>query len=170
MISIERFYRWGGIMENNKMSDEALIKLAYRAMDNAYAPYSKFKVGAALLTIGGKVYTGCNIECASYGATNCAERTAVFKAVSDGIKEFEAIAIVSSSGDLTPPCGICRQVLSEFAPNLKIILSSVVAENYKSSIKRSNILYDISSTTNIDSKIYYLSELLPLQFSNLDIK
>lgn len=92
-------------------------------MKNAYAPYSKFKVGAALLCADGTVFTGCNIENASYGAANCAERTAVFKAVSEGYRDFSAIAIVSSSGEETFPCGICRQVLAEFAPNIRVILS-----------------------------------------------
>jgi len=101
-----------------------LAAAARSAMDFAYAPYSNFKVGAALLGRSGRIYAGCNIENASFGATNCAERTAIFKAVSEGEKEFDAIAIVSSSGKPTPPCGICRQVLSEFAPDIPILLVS----------------------------------------------
>ena len=94
------------------MTDEALILQAKDAMKNAYAPYSEFRVGAALLAKDGAVFKGCNVENASYGATNCAERTAVFKAVSEGYREFEKIAIVASSGDYASPCGICRQVLA----------------------------------------------------------
>lgn len=104
------------------MTDMELIVLARQAQEKAYAPYSNFKVGAALLCKGGAVFTGGNIENASYGACNCAERTAIFKAVSDGYTEFEAIAITSSSGILTFPCGICRQVMSEFSTELRIIL------------------------------------------------
>jgi cytidine deaminase len=91
-----------------------LLEKARESMSKAYAPYSNFKVGAAVLTKNKNIYTGCNIENASYGATNCAERTAVFKAVSEGETEIIAIAVVSSSNSYTYPCGICRQVLSEF--------------------------------------------------------
>ncbi len=104
------------------MTDTELLEAAEKAMGNAYAPYSGFNVGAALLCSSGKVFTGCNVENSSYGASNCAERTAVFKAVSEGYKDFEAIAIVSSGEEETFPCGICRQVLGEFAPNIRIIL------------------------------------------------
>lgn len=106
------------------MTDKELVNIAKEAMENAYAPYSHFKVGAALLAKDGRVFQGCNIENASYGATNCAERTAIFKAVSEGVREFEAIAIVASSGDYASPCGICRQVLFEFLPEGKVILDS----------------------------------------------
>lgn len=101
------------------MTDEKLISAAREAMTHSYAPYSRFNVGAALLTKSGRVFTGCNIENASYGATVCAERTAAFKAVSEDEREFTAIAVVGGKDgvikDFTPPCGICRQVLSEFA-------------------------------------------------------
>ena len=103
-------------------TDKQLIDLAKKQLEFSYAPYSKFHVGAVLLTESGKVYLGCNIENASYGACNCAERTAVFKAVSEGEKGFLKIAIVSSAGGLTYPCGICRQVLAEFAPEIEVIL------------------------------------------------
>ena len=106
------------------MDNKALIDMALKAMENAYAPYSGFKVGAAILCSDKKVYTGCNIENSSYGASNCAERTAVFKAVSEGEREFEKIAIVSSSGDFTFPCGICRQILSEFMYDKTVVLFS----------------------------------------------
>ncbi|MGN1305786.1 MAG: cytidine deaminase [Oscillospiraceae bacterium] len=104
------------------MTDRELIKISKTAQQFAYAPYSKFKVGAALLCNDGSVFTGCNIENATYGATNCAERTAVFKAVSEGKRDFDSIAITSSGDGLTFPCGICRQVLAEFSPDIKIIL------------------------------------------------
>lgn len=96
------------------MSEEELIKEAYEARKMAYAPYSGFRVGAALLGKSGKIYRGCNIENAAYSPTNCAERTAVFKAVSEGETEFEAIAIVGDGDDYLSPCGVCRQVLAEF--------------------------------------------------------
>lgn len=104
------------------MTNKELLSIADKAMQNAYAPYSKFCVGAALLCKDGTVFTGCNIENATYGATNCAERTAIFKAVSEGNRDFEAIAIVSSGAGETFPCGICRQVMAEFAPKIKVIL------------------------------------------------
>lgn len=103
------------------MTNKELVAKAYEAMENAYVPYSRFQVGAALLTKDGQVYTGCNIENASYGATNCAERTAIFKAVSEGVKDFEKIAIVSSSTQHTYPCGICRQVMAEFMMNGSLV-------------------------------------------------
>lgn len=106
------------------MTDRELVNIAKEAMEYAYAPYSHFKVGAALLAKDGTVFKGCNIENATYGATNCAERTAIFKAVSEGVREFEAIAVVASSGDYASPCGICRQVLFEFMPDGKVILDS----------------------------------------------
>jgi cytidine deaminase len=105
------------------MTDQELAIIARKAMDTAYVPYSKFRVGAALLTSSGNVYTGCNVEIASFGATNCAERTAVFKAVSEeGRMNIEKIAIASDDEDYIYPCGICRQVMAEFADDeMKII-------------------------------------------------
>ncbi len=99
-----------------------LIARAREAMTYSYSPYSHYRVGACLLTKSGKMYTGCNIESASYGATNCAERTALFKAVSEGEREFEAIAVVTEKF-LGWPCGICRQALYEFAPELQVIVA-----------------------------------------------
>ena len=100
------------------MTDYDLIELAKQASENSYSPYSKFKVGAALLCKDGTVFLGCNVENVSFGATNCAERTAIFSAIINGHREFSKIAVVGMSDgkikDFTPPCGICRQVLKEF--------------------------------------------------------
>lgn len=104
------------------MTKEDLVMCAKEAAAYAYAPYSNFTVGAALLTTKGKVYTGCNIENASYGATNCAERTAIFKAVSEGERNFVAIAVVAGDGSTAYPCGICLQVMNEFMPKAEVIL------------------------------------------------
>lgn len=106
------------------MKPEELVELAVKAKENAYVPYSNFRVGAALLTKSGKVYTGCNVENASFGATNCAERTAIFKAVSEGEREFEAIAVNADMERLTFPCGICRQVILEFSRDIKLYISN----------------------------------------------
>ncbi len=108
------------------MKNEELILESKKARDLAYAPYSKFKVGAALLTKDGKVYKGCNIENAAYSMTNCAERTALFKAISEGDKEFVAIAVVADTERPVPPCGACRQVISELCPgDMKVILTNL---------------------------------------------
>ncbi len=99
------------------MNKNELVRLAVEARENSYSPYSGFKVGSALLTKSGKVYKGCNIENGAFSPTNCAERTAVFTAVSDGEKDFSAIAVVGGADEINafcPPCGVCRQVLSEF--------------------------------------------------------
>ena len=104
------------------VSDEALLHLARKAMERSYSPYSGYAVGAALLCADGRVFQGCNIENASFGLTNCAERTAVFKAVSEGAREFTAIAI-ASSGSAPWPCGACRQVLNEFAPGIRVLVT-----------------------------------------------
>lgn len=109
------------------MTNEELCALAAKAMENAYVPYSGYRVGAALLTKSGKVYTGCNIENASYSPTICAERTAIFKAVSEGEREFLKIAVAGGkNGEITgefPPCGVCRQVMAEFCePDFKILV------------------------------------------------
>ena len=110
------------------MTDLELAELARQAMERAYAPYSGVQVGAALLTRQGKVYLGCNIENAAYGPTNCAERTAFFKAVSEGERDFQAIAVVGGKGgqiqDFFPPCGVCRQVMREFCrDDFRILLA-----------------------------------------------
>ncbi len=103
------------------MTDNQLIASAATARERAYAPYSQFKVGAALKAKSGRVYTGCNVENAAYGPSMCAERTAVFKAVSEGEREFEAIAVVTENG--ASPCGSCRQVMMEFAPDMLVIIA-----------------------------------------------
>ena len=95
---------------------EKLAGMAIEASAKAYAPYSKFKVGAALLAEDGRIFTGCNVENASYGLTNCAERTAVFKGVSEGATRFTALAVAGGEGEVAMPCGACRQVLAEFLP------------------------------------------------------
>ncbi len=105
-----------------RVTDQELIEKAKEAMRFAYVPYSHYKVGAALLAKDGRIFTGCNIENGSYGATNCAERTALFKAVSEGVREFSAIAITAEKS--APwPCGICRQALNEFAPDIRVIVA-----------------------------------------------
>ncbi len=102
---------------NDPLSDAALQSRA-----RAYAPYSKFRVGAALEDSDGRIHTGCNIENASYGLTNCAERTAVFKAVSEGARSFRRIAVAADTVPLTPPCGACRQVLWEICGDIEVVL------------------------------------------------
>lgn len=133
------------------MSHEELIKKAFEARKYAYAPYSRYKVGAALISEKDIVFSGCNVENASYGATNCAERTAIFKAVSEGMKGIKAIAIVGGNetesdelSDYAFPCGICRQVIREFA------------------IGKDTIIIVAKSTA--DYKEYTLEELLPNSF------
>jgi cytidine deaminase len=106
------------------MSDP-LIEAAIRARENAHAPYSRFKVGAALEDFEGRMYTGCNVENATYGLTICAERVAVFKAVSEGAKGFKRIAVVADTDVLTPPCGACRQILWEFCGDAELILANL---------------------------------------------
>ena len=125
------------------MMEQKLIQEAMKVREKAYAPYSKFKVGAALLTKAGTIFTGCNVENASYGLTVCAERIAIFKAVSEGEKEFEAISVVTDVDELTPPCGACLQVMIEFNPKMKVILANTKGE----------------------SKTFSLDELIPIQFS-----
>ena len=132
---------------------EKLIDTAIEQLKFSYTPYSNFKVGAALLTKSGKIYTGCNIENASYTPTNCAERTAFFKAVSEGVSDFQAICIVGGKdGNLTEytaPCGVCRQVMMEFCnPKTFQIILAVDKERYE---------------------IYTLEELMPLGFGPLNL-
>lgn len=99
-----------------------MVKIAKESANRAYTPYSKFKVGAAILTKTGKIYSGCNIENVSYGLTICAERVAIFKALSEGERNFSQLIIYSQTKDFTMPCGACLQVLAQFCRNLKIII------------------------------------------------
>lgn len=101
---------------------DSLAAAALAARDHAHAPFSHFRVGAALEDVGGRIHTGCNVENATYGLTICAERVAVFKAVSEGAREFRRIAIAADTDQLTPPCGACRQILWEFCGNIELIL------------------------------------------------
>ena len=135
------------------IDEKELVKAAIAARKTAYAPYSHYTVGAAVLADDGKIYTGCNVENASYPAGICAERTAVFKAISEGAKRIEAIALSAGREDQPPesypsPCGICRQVLSEFAAADMPIFLAKSEDDYKK---------------------YSLEELLPLSFSSKDL-
>lgn len=138
------------------MIELELIKEAYLAQELSYTPYSNFRVGAALLGKNGKVYRGCNIENAAYTPTNCAERTAFFKAISEGVKDFSAIAIVGNPKGASPeeheycaPCGVCRQVMAEFCnpKEFRIILAR----------------------SEEDYQVYTLEQLLPLSFTEKDL-
>ena len=132
------------------MEAEELIKAAMEAKEHAYVPYSHFRVGAALLTKSGKVYQGCNIENAGYSPTNCAERTAFFKAVYEGEREFAAIAINGDGDDYLYPCGVCRQVMMEFCdPDTFQIILATSKDQYE---------------------IFTLKELLPLGFGPNNLK
>ncbi|KNF09341.1 cytidine deaminase Cdd [Gottschalkia purinilytica] len=128
------------------MDIKELIKKAIEVREKAYAPYSNFRVGAAVLTKNDKIYTGCNIESASYTPTICAERTAISKAISEGDKDFKAIAIVGSS-DYTFPCGVCRQVIREFGKDIIVIVAN----------------------SEDDYKTFSLEELLPHSFGPEDL-
>lgn len=130
------------------MNYRALAKRALLARRFSHSPYSHFRVGAAVLTSTGKVFTGCNVENSSYGLTICAERTALFKAISEGHTRFKAIAIASDENGFTPPCGACRQVIIELAGNIDVILAR----------------------KNGETKIIPMKKLLPLAFTkkNLD--
>jgi cytidine deaminase len=116
------------------MSD-TLIAAAAEARQRAIATFSGFKVGAALETIDGVIVTGCNIENATYGLTICAERVAVFKALSDGHRHFRRIAVVADSAQLTPPCGACRQILWEFGGDLEVVLANLVGAEERQQLK-----------------------------------
>ena len=130
------------------INEKLLVKKAFEAQKRSYAPYSNFNVGAALLGTNGKIYEGCNIENAAYTPTNCAERTAIFKAVSEGVREFDTICIVGGKDGIlteyTAPCGVCRQVMMEFCdPETFRIILAIDKEHYD---------------------IYTLKDLLPLGF------
>ena len=116
------------------MNFDSLIVAAREVREKAYAPYSRFQVGAALRTKSGRVFRGCNVENLSFGLTVCAERAAVFAAVAAGETEFEAIAVVADSVQPVSPCGACRQVLVEFAPELKVCSANLQGQRYETSI------------------------------------
>jgi cytidine deaminase len=126
------------------MNYSDLLQIANKVKSNSYSPYSKFRVGAVLVTKEGEMYTGVNVENSSYGLTNCAERTAVFKAVTEGEKEFKSIVLVSDAEDFITPCGACRQVLMEICgKDLEVVMSNI----------------------NNEIRILKLEELLPLSFN-----
>jgi cytidine deaminase len=129
-------------MDKKQISD--LIEEALKAQQYSYSPYSNFKVGCALLCMDDSVYHGCNVENCSYGLTNCAERTAIFKAVSEGKKEFKALACIFSTEDFAVPCGACRQVIAEFGSDIIVIMAN----------------------KNKEYKILSSGELLPAGFSS----
>ena len=104
---------------------EPLIAAAKQARENAHARFSNFKVGAGLRTSSGKIYGGCNVENATYGLTMCAERVAIFKAISEGERKFDAIAVVTDTDALTPPCGACRQLIWEFCGDVPVVMSNL---------------------------------------------
>jgi cytidine deaminase len=116
------------------MTDSELIQEAAAARENAYAPYSRFAVGAALLCEDDTVFTGCNVENLSFGLTNCAERTAIFSAIAAGRRNFRRIAIVSDSKEPVSPCGGCRQVMAEFASDLAIICVNLEGDRFESDL------------------------------------
>ena len=117
------------------MTDQELMDMAQKAAEYAYVPYSKFPVGAALECSDGTIFTGCNVENAAYGATICAERTAMVKAVSEGHRDFDTIVIAGRSEDYCVPCGTCRQVMMEFAPDLTVICLNGKGESKRFALK-----------------------------------
>jgi len=143
-------------LNNRKLTIEQTMKKEYReladaaqnAKSNAYAPFSKFAVGAALLAADDRIFTGCNIENSSFGLTICAERVAIFNAISQGVSQFKAIAIVSDDPGFTPPCGACRQVLSDLAGNIDFVMMNASRR----------------------FKIMKLSSLLPYAFTGINLK
>lgn len=130
------------------MSNEELVGLAMKAKGFAYVPYSHFRVGAAVLTSEGEIFMGCNIENASYGGTVCAERTALFKAVSEGKTKIAKIAVIGDMEDYTYPCGICRQVIAEYGTDIEVIVAK----------------------GNGEFRVHRLKELLPYAFTESDLE
>jgi len=130
------------------MEDKLLIKIAMEAREKSYSPYSRFKVGAAVYTKSGKIFTGCNIESASYSPTICAERVAISKCISEGYNDIEKIAVVGSDKSISFPCGVCRQFMLEFGKDIKVICAK-----------------------NIDTyKVYTVNELMPNSFGPEDLE
>lgn len=128
-----------------------MTQLANGMLDKAYVPYSHFPVGAALLGKDGQIYTGCNIENASFGLTNCAERTALFKAVSEGVHDFEAIVITSRGDRAVSPCGACRQVISEFCPaDMPVWLTNEAGALKKTTVEELLPYYFVAEDIDID--------------------
>jgi len=121
---------------------DPLLESALRVRENAFAPFSKFKVGAAVEDADGHIHTGCNVENATYGLTMCAERVAIFKAISEGVRKFRRVAVAADSASLTPPCGSCRQILWEFCGDVELTLINLAG----------------------DTATYRLSELFPKPF------
>ncbi|NLJ84733.1 MAG: cytidine deaminase [Halanaerobiaceae bacterium] len=128
-----------------------LLELAIEARKNSYSPYSNFPIGAALLCKNGEIYTGTNVENVSYGLTNCAERTAIFKAVSEGVREFDTMVVVADTERPIPPCGACRQVILEFGEDIQLVLANLKGDYQEYQIKdllpgafnRKDMEYDI---------------------------
>jgi cytidine deaminase len=114
---------------------DALLEAALRARENAHAPFSNFKVGAALQDHSGRIYTGCNVENATYGLTVCAERVAVFKAISEGARSFTRMAVAADTQVLTPPCGACRQILWEFCGDIELVLVNLAGRTERFRLK-----------------------------------
>src|SRR5215813_6035387 len=112
-------------MNTNATTDKQLIAAAKQVRENAHAAFSNYKVGSALLAADGSVYTGCNVENATYGLTVCAERVAIFKAISEGSRKFTRVAVVADTDTLTPPCGACRQILWEFCGDVELVLANL---------------------------------------------
>ncbi len=108
---------------------KSLVEAAKNGRENAFAPYSNFKVGAAVETAGGKIFIGCNVENASYGLTVCAERVAIWKAVSEGERDFISIAVVADTDKLTPPCGACRQIIWEFCGDIPVTMANLQGQS-----------------------------------------
>ncbi len=131
----------------NKSTLERLVKAAGAARKFAYAPYSGFPVGAAVLTARGKIYTGCNVEAASPGATCCAERTAIYKAVSEGDTEIVAVCCLADTDEPLAPCGICRQVIMEWGPKIEVVMANTKGE----------------------TKVLPIGDLLPAAFTRNDL-
>lgn len=134
-------------MDMRSIDFDSLIEHAWAVRENAYVPYSGFAVGAAVLGKNGKIYRGCNVENASYGATCCAERAALVNAISDGQREFRALAVVANTKRPVPPCGVCRQFISEFGTDIPIAMANIRG----------------------DKSIVLLSDLLPGSFNRGDM-
>lgn len=130
------------------MTYKTLVQRARSARTHSHSPYSHFRVGAAIQTAGGKVFTGCNIENSSYGLTICAERTAIFKAISEGHRKFKAIAIATDDRGFTSPCGACRQVIMDLAGNIDFVMSN----------------------KNGDIRVFKMSELFPFPFDDASLR